>query len=171
MQVPPTTDFSWSIYWILFQTIACFLQTSVQMCNLTDAFFRFPSKKHGVVKGLRVPIERLVPATHVTVKTAGVVPPRCRPLTIGRISFEGGSVNPELSALHQGSTLTGAMHILSEGWKLGLSFYGLAAPSIYVGRTFSVALTYPVTPTTAWAPVRGFASGRTVPSLQHSCPL
>ncbi len=34
-----------------------------------------------------------------------------------------------------------------------------------------MALTYPGTPTTAWAPGRGSVNGGTVPALQHSCPL
>ncbi len=108
-----------------------------------------------------------------------MVPPKFRPPSTGRSSPESGSVNPELSAFYHGATLTGAMRVLSEGWKTGLgaggdmlkALCGLAAPGFYVGRTFSVALTYPGTPTTPWAPGRSSVNGGTVPSLQHSCPL
>ncbi len=69
--------------------------------------------------------------------------------------------------------------ILADGWKTGLSagsdvlkaMYGLAVPGIYVGGKFSVALTYPLTSTTTWAPVRGSVNAGTVQSTQHSSPL
>ena len=178
-QFPPTTDFSLWTYWMCFQTIACFVQTLVQRCNSADALFRFLSKKFGFVKGLCVAIERLVPGTYFTVRNAGVVPPRCRPPTTGRSSPAGACVNPERSAFYHGATLTGATCILSEGWKTGLgagsdklrALYGLAVPGVYVGMAFSVALTFPGTPTIAWAPGRRSVNGGTLPSLQHSCPL
>jgi hypothetical protein len=151
-QIPSTTDFNLWTYWMPFQTIACFVQTLVQMCNSADTFFRFPSKKHGFVKGLFEPIERLVPRTYFTVRNASVVPPKIRPPTSGRSYPEGGSVNPELIACYNGTTLTGATCILAEGWKTGLRLGSdvlkATVPGIHVGRTFLVALTYPQASTT-----------------------
>ena len=76
-------------------------------------------------------------------------------------------VDPKLSTYYHGSTHTGAIRILAEGWKTGL---GAGSDVLKAASGLAVA-GYPLTSTTKWAPCCGSVNAGTVPSSQHPCPL
>ncbi len=162
-----------------FATITCFVQTLVQMCKSLESCFPFPSRKLGFIEGLCVAIERLMPGTYFTARNCEVAPPKFRPAATGGNSPKGGIVDPNLYEYFHGTTSQGALGVLSTGFKTGLGagsdellrLYGVPVPGVYVARTFTLALTYPMAPTTTWLAGHGRVSGGTVPTLHHSCPL
>ena len=179
---PPDSSDDWDC-WIPYATIQDFAQTLTQMRWAAGSYFKWPSVKLAFLKAMAVTFERLVPGTFFSVKNTAEVPEKFRARAPGSRSAEGGSrygTHPDLSEYYHGTSLQAACQILQQGFRgtLGAGsdtlreLYGLDVPGVYVAKTLSLALTYPMAATTG--PRRedhGGVSGGTVPSLDPTCPI